>query len=138
MSSYLFVYGTLQTALNTEMAVYLAAHASFVSKGTIQAQLYKISWFPGVVLSPVITDRVYGTLFQIESAAVTAVFDVLDAYEGADAQHSQDSLFIRKLVTVSTLSKQQHTAWVYLYNRPIVGLERILSGDFLAHTSSQN
>jgi gamma-glutamylcyclotransferase (GGCT)/AIG2-like uncharacterized protein YtfP len=48
---YIFVYGTLRDASVNHKAFYLKSNATFVGKGTIRAKLYKVNWYPAMVLS---------------------------------------------------------------------------------------
>lgn len=112
------------------MSRFLSRHSEYVSRGCIKGRLYKISWFPGVVLSDSSSDKVYGTVFKLYDTETT--FQVLDEYEGFDVKKPDDSLFIRETTTVILENKTSLTAWVYVYNQAISDAHRIYSGRFLA------
>jgi gamma-glutamylcyclotransferase (GGCT)/AIG2-like uncharacterized protein YtfP len=133
----LFVYGTLQEAVDTELSQYLSAHSKCLGKGYITAKLYKVSWFPGVTLSTSHLDKVYGTLYEILADDVDTVFSTLDEYEGVDAASITNSLFTRALVDVHLEEAKTYKAWVYVYNKSVVGLEQISSGNFLEYVSKK-
>ncbi|TXE15033.1 gamma-glutamylcyclotransferase [Seonamhaeicola algicola] len=124
---YLFVYGTLLQNAENEMSAFLKAHATVISKGYFIGQLYKISWFPGAILSNDQTQKVYGTLVKLTKN----VFEVLDDYEDFKPNNPSKSLFIRQKVTVFAKNNRVYNAWVYLYNQNVNPQNRIVSGDFL-------
>lgn len=128
-SEYLFVYGTLQRDANNDMSRFLALNASVIGKGYIHAKLYKISWFPGAVLSEGISEKVYGTLYKLD--AINETLELLDDYEGFTELNIEESLFRREIITVFLENGNSIDAWVYLYNQNIENAQRILSGDFL-------
>lgn len=121
---YLFVYGTLLKENDNAMSKFLQRHSQCVGKGFFQGKLYKISWYPGAVLSVNKADRVYGSIFKFNDGQT--VFKVLDNYEGVD-----QNLFKRVLVDTFLDDKTVVTSWVYLYNLSISHLKQIDSGDFL-------
>lgn len=112
-----------------EMSEFLESRARFVSKGFFYGKLFKISWYPGAITSSNKSHKVFGTLFEISDSHT--VFSVLDDYEGASIKHGQPSLFKRKRITAYIDKGITVKTWVYLYNRPVEGLSRISSGDFL-------
>ncbi|WP_083692364.1 gamma-glutamylcyclotransferase [Seonamhaeicola sp. S2-3] len=116
------------------MSAFLRAQATVISKGYFIGKLYKISWFPGDVLSNNETHKVYGTLVQLNTTKT--IFDVLDDYEGFNANKPKESLFIRKKVTVFANNNHVYNAWVYLYNQKVNQQNRIVSGDFLKDAQS--
>ncbi|WP_052825942.1 gamma-glutamylcyclotransferase family protein [Neotamlana nanhaiensis] len=92
-SNFLFVYGTLLQNANNTMSKFLIANSTPLGKAYCNGKLYKISWFPGAVLSDKASDKIYGTLVKLEDAE--RVFKQLDDYEGYDSNNVADSLFIR-------------------------------------------
>lgn len=111
------------------MSKFLASHARFIDSGYFHGKLFKISWFPGAVLSESEDDRVYGAIFELESAL--EVFKFLDAYEGFNENNKLSSLFIRTQIKVFLKNGDAISAWVYLYNQKITNELQIISGDFL-------
>lgn len=65
------------------------------------------------------------------------VFSTLDEYEGVDAASITNSLFTRALVDVHLEEAKTYKAWVYVYNKSVVGLEQISSGNFLEYVSKK-
>lgn len=128
-TNYLFVYGTLQLDADNDMSRFLSLNSSVLGKAYIQGKLYKISWFPGVVLSEDASEKVCGTLFQLHNVRETLRF--LDDYEGFYESNVEESLFRREITTVFLENGNSIDAWVYIYNQNIENKQRILSGDFL-------
>lgn len=126
---YLFVYGTLQKESDNDMSKFLSANSKAVGKGYIQGKLYKISWFPGAIVSKNSSEKVYGTLFKLKN--ISSTLEILDHYEGFYKHNTETSLFKREITTVFLENGALVDAWVYLYNQNITEGKRILSGDFL-------
>ena len=128
-SDYLFVYGTLQEELDNDMSKFLVKHSENIGKGYIHAKLYKISWYPGAVLSHSKTNKVYGTVFKLKQSKT--VFKVLDEYEGYVESSLSKSLYVRKRAAIYLQNNTQLKAWVYEYNQSVSNENHISSGDFL-------
>lgn len=111
------------------MSRFLSENSELVGKGHILGILYRISWFPGVVLSDNSSDKVFGTIFKLKNS--DNVFSVLDDYEGFYEDNLKESLFKRVQTTVFLENADPLISWVYLYNQNIENSQRIISGDFL-------
>jgi gamma-glutamylcyclotransferase (GGCT)/AIG2-like uncharacterized protein YtfP len=83
--------------------------------------LYRVAEFPGAVQHDE-DEFVIGELYELGKDAA-ALLAQLNAYE----QTPDDYLRVR-----STVQREGHNfeAWIYVWNRPTDGLERIESGDF--------
>ncbi|MCB4797324.1 gamma-glutamylcyclotransferase family protein [Neotamlana laminarinivorans] len=127
-TSYLFVYGTLLDQLENNMSVFLRANSKIIGKGYFYGKVYKISWYPGAILSNLNTDKVYGTLVQLNTPE--NALPILDDYEGFVPNNPNNSLFLRKQIGVY-LNDIVYKAWVYIYNKPVNEENRIFSGNFL-------
>lgn len=66
----------------------------------------------------------FGELYRIRDTTLLAR---LDDYEGGNTE------YMRVRVNVVQAERKRVPAWIYLYNRPVDGLRRIRSGDYLAH-----
>ena len=128
MSPYLFVYGTLRRDAQHPMAGYLNQQAQWIGPASYQGKLYKVADYPAVVASSNPADKVYGDVYQLLSADL---WSRLDDYEECSANFPTPTEYQRLLQTVYLSNGEAISAWVYLYNRPISGLEVIESGDFL-------
>ncbi len=127
---YLFVYGTLMQAYDHPMARLLAEQAERVGEGSCCGRLYQIKHYPGLIESSDLTDRVFGELFRLRETK--ALLAQLDEYEGCGPSAPQPTLYIRAMRPIARAGQPDVDAWVYLYNRPVAGLKRIVSGRFLA------
>jgi len=133
----LFLYGSLLTGtpdrrLNRRVKRLLrhAAHA------VIQARLYNLGRYPGVIASPLKADRVYGRVVIVNNPHLLRQ---LDHYEGYIAGNPTASEFVRDQVQAILLpSRKRIDCWVYLYNRDVQGKERIASGDYVHYRSARN
>jgi gamma-glutamylcyclotransferase (GGCT)/AIG2-like uncharacterized protein YtfP len=127
---YLFVYGTLMQAYDHPMARLLAENAESAGKGSCCGQLYQIKHYPGLIGSSDANDRVFGELFHLRETK--ALLAQLDEYEGCGPSAPQPTLYIRVVRPITRAGHPDVDAWTYLYNRPVIGLKRIMSGRFLA------
>lgn len=130
MTDKLFVYGTLLTGVKNEFADFLAQHSEPVGPGTMQGQLFRISWYPGAITSKSQDEVVHGQVLQIRNNIET-VFKHLDMYEGIGDGFARPYEFVRKEVSVRCYN-QELKCWAYLYDLNTDGLESIPTGDFLS------
>ncbi|MBB5058699.1 gamma-glutamylcyclotransferase (GGCT)/AIG2-like uncharacterized protein YtfP [Granulicella aggregans] len=122
----LFIYGTLHPdrapAAIAPTARLLKPFGGGRNGATIQARLYDLGAYPGVVLSDDPADTVSGELFILpENPAVLAR---LDDYEDFRTSDPAASLFLRQQ-TLATLQDSadagtEIACWVYTYNRSIL------------------
>ncbi len=129
-STYLFVYGTLLKDTGNDMAHFLHAHSQCLGDGYFHGKLYKVSWYPGAVLSENTSEKVHGKIFKIQD--VDTVFKVLDDYEGTGTNYPEPHLFKKEEVTAYLEDGTAIATIVYLYNLEVNGLERIASGKFFS------
>lgn len=121
---HLFVYGTLRQDAGHPMHEVLRAAAHRIGPGRARGVLYRVDWYPAVVLDDA-AGWVTGELYQIHDPAGLAV---LDDYEGAGPPPSE----YRRVTTRVWLEHGEvHEAWIYEYAWSVDGLVRIESGDFL-------
>jgi len=132
----LFLYGSLLTGtpdrlLNKQIRR-LLRHAP---PGMIQARLYNLGHYPGVVPSASRTDRVYGRVITL---ANPSLLRRLDRYEDYFADEPAKSEFIRVRMVAQLLPAQKFSnCWVYIYNDDVSGKQRILSGDYVRYKRSR-
>jgi gamma-glutamylcyclotransferase (GGCT)/AIG2-like uncharacterized protein YtfP len=120
--NHLFVYGTLRSRFQNRYARMLAEEGRLLGGAQVLGRLYDLGRYPGMEQSSAPEERVAGELYELRDGALT--LGALDEYEGAE--------FTRVTATVHLESGEQMAAWVYVYNRPVAGERRILSGDYLA------
>ncbi|BCU79323.1 gamma-glutamylcyclotransferase family protein [Luteolibacter sp. LG18] len=71
-----FVYGTLRTGGSNHHRM---AGATFIAPATVSGRLYRIDWYPGVVLDPE-AGLVSGEIYEVDDSRLAA----LDDYEGSE------------------------------------------------------
>lgn len=126
---HLFVYGTLRQALRHPLRRILRLGSEHLGEARFQGVLYAIDWYPGAVPSENPHDTVWGDLYRLN--APDMVLERLDAYERCTPADPQPTLFRRERLEVRCADGARCRAWIYLYNQPVTGLQRIASGDFL-------
>jgi gamma-glutamylcyclotransferase (GGCT)/AIG2-like uncharacterized protein YtfP len=129
MSDHLFVYGTLLSGTGHSMHGVLALHAELVGEGFFNGRLYRLGHYPGAVPSSEPHDRVFGEVYRLREAA--DLLFKLDEYEGCGPAAVAPTEYVRATAPITLANDTTVHAWVYVYNRPIHGLERIRSGFFL-------
>ena len=122
-SDLLFVYGSLLSGSSHPMAQQLAANATLLGQAHIRGHRYRIDWYTGVVPSETAGTVVTGEVYRLYSPGT--LLPVLDAYEEAEPWRGTDAEFRRELLPVELAAGGRLCCWVYSYNRPVIGLERI-------------
>jgi gamma-glutamylcyclotransferase (GGCT)/AIG2-like uncharacterized protein YtfP len=126
-NDYIFVYGTLRRTCTTGAhRTYLAA-AKFIDNAKVKGTLYRVSYYPAVVLDES-AGWVVGEVYQLTSSAQ---LQQLDTYEECTYPSLPDQEYQRTQVDVITSSGRLLSAWIYSYQHAIKNLELIASGDFL-------
>jgi len=125
----LFVYGTLRKEAGGETARLLKHYAEFIGEGVCRGRLYKINDYPGIVRSADPADQVRGDVFRLREPEI--MLPRLDQYEECGPGFHEPAEYIREEQEVRLENGEKLMAWVYIYNRPVDGLERIDSGDFM-------
>jgi gamma-glutamylcyclotransferase (GGCT)/AIG2-like uncharacterized protein YtfP len=133
VSELLFVYGTLRPGAKgplgaaNPMMERLAANAAHLGRGQTPGLLYRVDWYPGLVLCG--DGWVTGDVFSVTDASLLRV---LDAYEDASTAPSARHEYLRQRVEVRMADASTLTAWTYVYNRAPPPSSLIAGGDFLA------
>jgi gamma-glutamylcyclotransferase (GGCT)/AIG2-like uncharacterized protein YtfP len=116
----LFVYGSLRR--NAEGTSHpLLADATCLGAATVSGTLYKVDWYPGLVLSG--SGVVHGELFELPLPRADAMLRSLDDYEGGGYRRRKTNAMLA--AGIDTLD-----AWVYVYMGPTHALAAIESGDY--------
>jgi gamma-glutamylcyclotransferase (GGCT)/AIG2-like uncharacterized protein YtfP len=129
MSEFLFVYGTLARNAEHGMHEHLVRHAEYAGEVYFNGQLYLMAHYPGAVRSSNPVDKVFGELYRVGNAQ--ELFAHLDDYEGCGPDDPQPTLFVRHMETVHQNDGARTQAWIYLFNRAVTDLPRIVSGRFM-------
>lgn len=116
-------YGTLRDpALRHSLG--LAGRMRRLGRCRIEGILYDLGSYPALGAGKRV---VHGELFEIlDSGALAA----LDAFEEFDPGRTKMSAYVRERVR---LIEPELECWVYVYNRPLRGVPRVLGGDWLKH-----
>ena len=118
---HLFVYGLLRSDVGGPMQAALARAARLVGRASWRGRLYRVAEFPGAV--PCDADEfVGGELYELGEDAATLLTQ-LDAYEEVPDHYL-------RIHSAVECEGREFQAWIYIWNRPTDGLERIESGDF--------
>lgn len=99
--------------------------SEFVGEGTVAGSLYRIGWYPGLVLKEG-GDVVVGEVYRVNAEKLTK----LDAFEGCSAD-DPDPHEYRRVKTPVVWDSVQKEAWVWEFIAPIGEREAIASGDWL-------
>ena len=129
MPDYLFVYGTLRRGANHPMHQLLMQNSRFIGMAHFPGTLYQVSHYPAVVASANPDEQVLGEVYQLLQPEQT--LPQLDKYEECSADFPAPQEYRREMQQVVLENGDSLIAWVYLYNRSTVGLEQLLSGDFM-------
>jgi gamma-glutamylcyclotransferase (GGCT)/AIG2-like uncharacterized protein YtfP len=118
-----FVYGTLRRGGSNHFRM---AGAGFVSAGTVAGRLYRIDWYPGLVLDDA-GDEIHGEVYTVDAEQLAA----LDIFEGLSAGEIQGSEYRRVCATVMQRDSQPVTAWGWEWIGMAGESRRLTDGDWL-------
>lgn len=118
-----FVYGTLRRGGSNHFRL---AGAEFVAQGTITGRMYRIDWYPGLVLDDA-GDEIHGEVYSVGADLLSA----LDIFEGLSAGEIEGSEYRRVHTTVVRQDSQTLTAWVWEWLGITDESQRISDGDWL-------
>jgi gamma-glutamylcyclotransferase (GGCT)/AIG2-like uncharacterized protein YtfP len=115
--SLLFVYGTLHPdRAPLELAADVARFLP-LGEGTIEGELHEAGGYPAVLVDDQYRGSVAGVVFELPDDA--ALLKRLDDYEGFYPANPEASLYVRRLLPVTSADGQRRDCWVYVYNQPI-------------------
>ncbi|MBR1150554.1 gamma-glutamylcyclotransferase [Bradyrhizobium sp. JYMT SZCCT0428] len=129
ISDRLFVYGTLMRGFDHPMAKLLSRSADFIGEAQCRGRLYLIKHYPGLVLSDDPADIVSGELYRLRDR--DALLGEFDMYEACGPGFPAPTEYLRQMLNVTFDDGSASEAWTYVYNWPVTGLPRIVSGRFL-------
>lgn len=118
-----FVYGTLRRGGSNHFRM---AGADFIADGTIMGRMYRIDWYPGLVLDPA-GDEIRGEIYSVGPEQLSA----LDVFEGVSAGEVDGSEYRRVQTTVVKQDSQILTAWVWEWLGMVDESQHISDGDWL-------
>lgn len=128
---HLFVYGTLMTPFNNQMALKLRREATFIGKAFARGLLFDLGDYPGMVLSHSKSGIVYGEVFFLDDNL--KLLKILDAYEGiGKSTYAKQDEYRRDVITVTLVtSLNKFDAFAYIYNLSHEGKKHVVSGNYL-------
>jgi gamma-glutamylcyclotransferase (GGCT)/AIG2-like uncharacterized protein YtfP len=129
ISDLLFVYGTLMRGFDHPMAALLSRSADFLGEARCRGRLYLVKHYPGLLLSDEPVDLVFGELYRLRQPE--ALLREFDMYEACGEGFAEPTEYLRKMLPVTCDDGAVHEVWTYIYNWPVTGLPRIVSGRFL-------
>ena len=118
-----FVYGTLRRGGSNDFRM---AGAEFVAQGTITGRMYRIDWYPGLVLDDA-GDEIHGEVYSVTPDQLST----LDIFEGLSAGEIEGSEYRRVQTTVVQQDSQTLTAWVWEWLGLTDESQRLADGDWL-------
>ncbi len=124
---HLFVYGSLLSGTQSQMAKFLLEGNEFVGETHLPGKLYDLGRYPGFIYDEKAPEMVYGHLFAILDPA--HVFGVLDHFEGINHQEPIQSEYLR-IQILHRFEGREIEVHFYHYNLSPEGLPLITSGDY--------
>jgi gamma-glutamylcyclotransferase (GGCT)/AIG2-like uncharacterized protein YtfP len=129
VSTAAFFYGTLMTGFDRRRRAGIEGKLRHRRRGQIRASLYDLGIYPAAIPDP--DGCVWGEVYEMDDPK--CVLSALDEIEGYRESHPEQSLYTRQLYPVRLETGDTLEAWVYFYNAPLGGAQRIDSGDYLQH-----
>jgi gamma-glutamylcyclotransferase (GGCT)/AIG2-like uncharacterized protein YtfP len=129
MIDLVFFYGTLMSGFKRPGRARLDLALAPIGHGWIHAVLFDLGIYPAAIPAP--DGRVRGEVHRMLDA--DAVLPALDEIEGYRPGEPDASLYVRRETDVTLDDGSTATAWVYFYNAPLGGAQRIESGDYLEY-----
>ena len=127
MADRLFVYGTLMRSSHHALARELKQRAIYEGPARFNGRLYRVAHYPGVVVSNAPEDWVFGDLYTLRDPGL---LKDLDRYEGCGPDDPPPTPYLRQRHAVTVSGGSDVESWIYIYNRPVDRLQRIVSGRF--------
>ncbi|PWT83671.1 MAG: gamma-glutamylcyclotransferase [Blastocatellia bacterium] len=129
MTDLVFFYGTLMSGFKRPGRERLDLALAPVGYGWIRAVLFDLGIYPAAI--PATDSRVRGEVHRMLDA--DAVLPALDEIEGYRPGQPDASLYVRRETSVTLDDGSTADVWVYFYNAPLGGAQRIESGDYLEY-----
>jgi gamma-glutamylcyclotransferase (GGCT)/AIG2-like uncharacterized protein YtfP len=133
MTDLVFFYGTLMSGFKRPGRTRVDLALEPVGHGWIHAILFDLGIYPAAI--PATDSRVRGEVHRLLQQE--AVLHALDEIEGYRPEQPDSSLYMRRETSVTLDDGRAADAWVYFYNAPLGGAQRIESGDYLEYLKIQ-
>lgn len=122
---HLFAYGTLQSFSDQPLAKKMRATAANIQAAQVRGRLYKIDYYPGLVLDDS-GDWIPGELFSFTENDFSKLIDPLDHYEACHERDPQPHEYKRIQTSITlTENRQRETAWIYEFIQDISKFPKI-------------
>lgn len=118
-----FVYGTLRRGGSNHFRM---AAAKFVSSATLTGRLYRVHWYPGLVLDEA-GDEIHGDLYEVDQDTLA----ILDVFEGLSAGEIEGTEYRRLKTEVVLQDSSVREAWVWEWIGATDEVKRLSDGDWL-------
>jgi gamma-glutamylcyclotransferase (GGCT)/AIG2-like uncharacterized protein YtfP len=119
-----FVYGTLRRGGSNHFRM---DGAEFVGVGRIVGRMYRIDWYPGLVLDES-GDDILGEVYSVD----LEMLGNLDSFENVSADDPEGSEYRRVKTNVSLPTAETLSAWVWEWLGAMDESQRLPGGDWLA------
>jgi gamma-glutamylcyclotransferase (GGCT)/AIG2-like uncharacterized protein YtfP len=96
------------------------AGAEFLTSGTIRGWMYRIDWYPGLVLDSAGAE-IHGEVYAVGPELLS----VLDMFEGVSVGEVEGSEYRRVETTVMQQDSQTLSAWVWEWRGPVNECQRV-------------
>lgn len=125
----LFVYGTLRLGCGGAEARKLNVEAEWLGQARLRGRLYRVDWYPALVMAHGEAGYVIGDMFRMADPAATLAW--LDSYEECGPDFPEPQEYRRVIAETERLdgSGTLH-AWVYVYACAVENLPWIECGDW--------
>lgn len=116
-NTYIFVYGSLKKEYRHKLGVseVFDICTKYISEGTINAKMVSLVAFPGII-SGNPEDVVHGEIYHVLPKYKTDFMSVLDRIESYFENNLKDSMYHRKLESVSSSTGTSFLCYVYWFN----------------------
>ncbi|MGD9418084.1 MAG: gamma-glutamylcyclotransferase family protein [Verrucomicrobiota bacterium JB025] len=118
-----FVYGTLRRGASNHFRM---DGARFVAEGTVGGRIFRIDWYPGLVLGDG-GERIVGEVFEVGPELLAE----LDVFEGVSAA-AEESEYRRVKTEVRCADGTVVEAWVWEWLGESNEADHLAGGDWLA------
>lgn len=126
----LFVYGSLRSGFCHPAYKYISKYFSFISAAKVKGLLYDLGDYPAAIATSEET-FVTGELYKVkDDDKFHQAIELLDIYEEAGTEEGEGELYKREITEVM-YNNTTARAWIYWYNKSIVGQPLIPSGDVM-------
>jgi gamma-glutamylcyclotransferase (GGCT)/AIG2-like uncharacterized protein YtfP len=129
MTDLVFFYGTLMSGFRRPGRSRIDPQLEPVGRGSISAALFDLGIYPAA--TPAADGQVWGEVHRmIDPPAVLAALDEIEGYR---ADEPDTSLYLRMETPAVLEDGRTAIVWVYFYNAPLGGAQRVESGDYRRH-----